>query len=87
ETVAIGGVETNSLASTLGLKTGDIINSVEIIKEGKTINITIDRTFKLIDAMLLVRRGDSIVFNYSRDGVAGSVTTPILTANNFIDIK
>lgn len=86
ETVQVAKFESDSLASGIGQKVGDILTSVEIIKNNETIVVKIDRMFKMIDAMLLVREGDSIKFNYTRDGVAGSVTTSALTTDNFIDI-
>ena len=86
ETVQVASVETDSLASSIGQQVGDILTSVEIIKEDETIVIEIDRMFKMIDAMLLVREGDCIKFNYTRGGVSGNVTTSTLTSDNFIDI-
>lgn len=87
ETVQVEKLEINSLAGSIGQQVGDILVSVEIIKSDKIITIEIDRRYKLIDAMLLVREGDCIKFNYTRSGVSGSVTTTTLTEANFIDIK
>lgn len=86
ETVQVAKFETDSLAKDIGQEIGDILTSVEIIKDSGTIVIELDRMFQMIDAMLLVREGDCIKFNYTRGGVAGSVTTSSLTSDNFIDI-
>ncbi|MBQ8522951.1 MAG: trypsin-like peptidase domain-containing protein [Clostridia bacterium] len=86
ETIGVKSFESESLAKDIGQQVGDILTSVEIIKEDETIVIEIDRMFKMIDAMLLVREGDCIKFNYTRNGIAGSVTTPVLTSDNFIEM-
>ena len=87
EDVAVASFEQDSLAKQIGLDLGDVITNIKIVKDSETIEIKVDRLFKLIDAMLLVREGDCITFEYTRLEVAGSVTTPTLTADNFIDIK
>ncbi len=87
EDVSISDVVEDSLADTLGLKIGDIINSIEIVSDRGNVKIDINHTYSLIDAMLLVRVGDSVVFNYTRAGFEGSVATADLTSLNFIDIK
>ena len=86
ETIGVKSFESESLAKDIGQQVGDILTSVEIIKEDETIVIEIDRMFKMIDAMLLVREGECIKFNYTRNGIAGSVTTPVLTSDNFIEM-
>ena len=55
-------------------------------KEDKTIVVEINRRFKLIDAMLYVREGDMLKFNYTRNGIAGTALTQILTSDNFIEV-
>ena len=87
EEVQIAQIEGDSLATELGLKIGDVINSVQIIRGEEIIEKPIDRTFTLIDMMLLVNEGDCIKFNYTRDGVSGSVTSVALTENYFTTIK
>lgn len=87
ETVAVSKIEAGSLATEMGLKVGDVINSVEIVKSSETIEIQATRLFRVIDVMLLVREGDSIVINYTRNGETGVAATPVLTADNFIDIE
>jgi len=87
EDVAVSKVEIDSIAHQIGLKVGDIITNVQIVKPTETINVNIDRTFMLIDTMLLVREGDSIIFNYTRKGVEGFSATTALLADNFIEIK
>ena len=87
EVVSIDEITHNSVADKIGLDVGDILTSVEIIKPDETIVVTADRLFKVIDIILLVRDGDCVKFNYTRDGVAGSATTPILTiADHFFII-
>lgn len=86
ETVAISEIVENSVAQALDLTPGDIINSVTIIKASGKIDVLIDRTFKLIDAMLMVREGDSVVFNYTRGNVTTNVATPVLVAGNFVEV-
>ena len=87
ETVSISNIEGASLGNDIGLKTGDVISSIEIINANGTTVIEIDRVFKVVDAMLLAREGDCIKINYVRNLVAGSVATNTLTAENFISVK
>lgn len=87
EDVEIVQIEGDSLATELGLKIGDIIDSVDIIRGENIVHKDIDRTFTLVDMMLLVNEGDCLKFNYTRDGVSGSVTSTQLTQEYFITIK
>lgn len=88
EEVSVASVEEDSLASEIGLKIGDVITGVEIVRAaGERVSIDINRVFTLIDAMWLVREGDSIIFNYTRGGTEGSVATQALIKDNFIDIN
>ena len=87
EEVSISSVVKDSLAESIGLKIGDVLTSVEIVGDEGSMEIDINRTYSLIDAMLLVRVGDSVIFNYTRAGVEGAVETAILTSDNFIDIN
>ena len=86
EIIKVALVSGDSLASNAGLQVGDILNSVEIIGQNRTIKIQIDRRFKMIDAMLYVREGDCIKFNYTRNNETGSATTSIITSDNLIEI-
>ncbi len=86
ETVAVSSVENKSVADNIGLDLGDIITSISIVKPTETIDVTINRTFTLVDAMLLVREGDCVTFNYIRKGIEGKATTTALTSQNFIEI-
>ncbi|MBQ3503006.1 MAG: trypsin-like peptidase domain-containing protein [Clostridia bacterium] len=87
EEVSVSGVNEDSLADVIGLKVGDVLTSVQIVSDEGIKEIEINHTYSLIDAMLLVRVGDSVIFNYSRAGVEGSVETAILTNQHFIEVK
>ncbi len=87
ETVRISQFATDSLAREHGFAVGDIITSVDIIKNDQTISIDIDRGFKLADALLLVREGDSVRFNYTRDEVAGTITIGAITRDNLVEVQ
>lgn len=88
ETVALSSVERDYLADEMGLKPGDIINSVKIVRGTETIyDKPIIRTFQLTDAMLLVREGDSVIFNYTRGESTTNLATPILTSEHFITVQ
>lgn len=87
EEVSISYIEQNSIASQIELQIGDIINSVEIINDEGTVTFDIERSFTLIDAMLLVKEGDCVKFNYTRLNESGSCTTPVLTETNFISVE
>ena len=87
ETVAVCGIENKSVADNVGLEEGDIITSISIIKPTETIDIMIERSFTFVDAMLLVREGDCVRFNFIRDGFEGSATTSTLYSQNFIEIE
>lgn len=87
EKVEISKTEGDSLAQEIGLKKGDIITSIEIIKPTETISVDVNRLFTAIDFLWEVEIGDCIKFNYIRGGVEGSVTSTSLTAENFININ
>ena len=86
ETIYVASINPNSLASTIGLEVGDIITSIDIIKNSTTITLDLNRRYQMIDAMLYAREGDQIKFIYTRNGVEQSATTSVLTSDNFIDI-
>ncbi|MFQ6723718.1 MAG: S1C family serine protease [Clostridia bacterium] len=86
ETVQVVVVNDDSLADVIGLEVGDILTSVEIIKNDDTIKVDIQRRHQVIDVLLYAREGDCVKFNYTRGGVAGSVTTAPLVAESFIEI-
>jgi len=87
ESIKISKFATDSLASDNGFEINDVITSVDIIKPQQTISIDIDRAFKLADALLMVREGDSVKINYTRGGVAGSITLANISANNLVTVK
>ena len=86
EVVKISSTTSESLANNLGLKSGDILTSLEIINESGTKVIKVERLFDVIDAGLLINEGDCIKFNYTRAGVSGSLTTSALTSENFLKV-
>ncbi len=85
--VKINKINDNSIASHIGLKAGDIIDSIDIIRGEQIISEEINRLFTLIDAMLNVRIGDNVRFNYTRSGISGSATTPVLDSTAFTSVK
>ena len=87
ETVCISKFAIDSLARDYGFLVGDIIDRVDIIKADQTITIDIDRGFKLADALLLVREGDSVRFGYTRNDVSGSITIDDIKSNHLVEIK
>ena len=87
ETIEIAKTEGDSLAQEIGLKKGDKITSIEIIKPTGTISVEVNRLFSAIDFLWKAEEGDCIKFNYTRNGVAGSVTSTALTTENFISVN
>ena len=87
EIVEVSKVEGDSLAQEIGLKKGDKITSIEIIKPTETISIDVNRLFTGIDFLWKAEIGDCIKFNYTRNGVEGSATSLTLTVDNFISIN
>lgn len=84
--VRIQAIGEDSVALSIGLKVNDIIDSIDIIKGNQVIHIEVNRLFTLIDCMLNVRVGDNVRFNYTRNGISGSATTPQLVSSNFTGI-
>ena len=64
EEVTAASVTKNSIAETLGLKEGDVIDA--ILVNGTEHEVL--RTFQIYDVLLTVRAGDSIRIRYERDG-------------------
>lgn len=87
ETVKVASVENNSLAQTMGIKAGDELTSVSVVKLNQIKSTEITRLFSMIDLMWSVREGDCIKIDYIRDGVAGSVTSTPVIAENFIKMN
>ncbi len=80
EEVAVDSVdETSPLYGQL--EKGDVITSVSV--NGATINV--DRTFKLVDSMLTVRAGDSIVIEITRNGESKSIEFTA-SADNIVQV-
>ena len=87
ETIEVAKTEGDSLAQEIGLKKGDKIISVEIIKPTKCIDVEANRLFTVIDFLWNAEEGDCVKFNYIRNGEAGSATTVALTPDNFNIVK
>lgn len=63
ETINIQSVSADSVAQTIGLKAGDVINAITI--NGKT--HAVDRYFEIGDLSLAIRTNDTISITYVRD--------------------
>ena len=87
ETIEVAKTEGDSLAQEIGLKKGDKITSIEIIKPTETISVQVNRLFSAIDFLWNAELGDCVKFNYTRDGVDGSVVSSALTIDNFISVN
>ncbi len=87
ETIEVSKIEGDSIAQEVGLKKGDKLTSVEIIKPTKTISVEVNRLFTAIDFLWNTEIGDCIKFNYIRNGESGSVTTVALAEDNFNIVK
>ena len=84
ETISVNQLGGEGLATSAGLRTGDILHSMTIVKENESIYVELDRGFKFLDAMLLVREGDSIIFEYTRGDVTTSSASRLATSNDFM---
>ena len=87
EKVEISKTEGDSLAQEIGLKKGDIITSIDIIKPDTTISIEVNRLFTAIDFLWNVEVGDCIKINYVRGEVEGSAISQAITSENFIKVN
>lgn len=76
ETVTVSD-EVESTAAAYGkLQKGDVIKKITIVNHTtgeNRVELDVTRTFVVIDSMLLAREGDTVIIDYERDGVAGSV--------------
>ena len=68
EEVIVDSVDESGIAYGQ-LKSGDVVLSVSV----NGVKTQVDRTFKIVDAMLCVREGDIVVFEIMRGGEALSV--------------
>ncbi len=70
ETVKISGVALGSLAKANGLKSGDVLKSIEV--DGTLIPIV--REFSYHDALMLCKAGSTVTIRFTRDGTSKTVT-------------
>lgn len=78
ETISIVEVASGSIAETIGLQAGDILNSIYI----NNVEYKLNKHFEISDVMLMVRVGDVIKVNYTRDSnTTDSSTYTILTTD------
>ena len=68
EDIVISSVTSSSIASKMGLSSGDILETFTI--NSKT--YTLARNFDIFDLLLTVREGDVISFTFTRDGTQNS---------------
>lgn len=82
ETVVCNGVESGSIAESIGLNVGDELVSLTI--NGNKINF--DRYFNLGDALYTVRQGDVISLTYKRGDSVVQSTEYTVTAGNLVNV-
>ncbi len=63
EDVSVTSVEAGSIASKMGLSSGDIIKSIRIDEA-----VNVDRAYEFVDELLDIRSGDTIAITILRDG-------------------
>ena len=63
EDVSVTSVEAGSIASKMGLSSGDIIKSIRIDED-----VNVDRVYEFVDELLDIRSGDTIAITILRDG-------------------
>lgn len=84
ETVTVSAINSGSVCEGV-LQAGDVLTSIDIVREGTTVETcTINRVYNATEFLLKARVGDTVRLNYTRDGVAASaqfdVTTEQLTS-------
>lgn len=93
--IGIANITSGKMADKMGLKAGDIIKSVTIIRgeenikkysELKVSSLKINRLYETIDFFLNTRMGDCVKIEYLRDGVVGFATSTSLTTDDFVQI-
>lgn len=82
EEAVVYTVNSGSIAATLGLKEGDIINSIGV--NGK--DYPINRSFDVSDLLLTVRAGNAIKVNYTRDGVEGATAEYLVLSGDLVSL-
>lgn len=93
--IEIADLIADGVADEMGLKKGDILKSIKIIRGTENAGIygeidaeavEITRLFTIIDYMLGARVGDVIQIEYTRGEVTGTATSTALTADNFVAV-
>lgn len=79
EKIKFSDITEGGLASSAGLLVGDELKEIEIISTDQYGNptsyvVTIDRLYKVTDAMLCARAGDTLKVTYERDGIENNVS-------------
>lgn len=95
ENVGIVSVVAEGVLAEMGLKKGDVLQSISIIRSlenqtkygeaGDGLDITRDYMFG--DFLLNARVGDVIQIKYTRAGVEGTATSVALTQDNFVSVQ
>lgn len=86
EKIKVQSVTDGGLASAAGLVAEDVLSEIEIIdKNGASNVVAIDRLFKITDALLTARVGDTVKIKYTRGGVEG-VASVVLTDASITEI-
>lgn len=94
--VAIQSIVAEGVADDMGLKSGDILKSITIIRgdEKKELygdlqenGVAITRLYTVVDFLLNARVGDIIQIEYSRGGVIGTAVSVALTQENFVTVQ
>lgn len=78
ETINVSSVAENSIANTMGLQSGDIINSI-VLNGNET---EVNRNFEIGDLLLQVREGNAIIIKFTRAGEAQQTSTYIVKASD-----
>lgn len=86
EKIKVQSVVDGGLASVAGLVAEDVLTEIEIIdKNGSSNAVTVDRLFKITDALLTASVGDTVKIKYERGGANG-VASVVLTAECITEI-
>ncbi len=83
EDVYVSEVVSNGLMSTLGLKAGDRLISINV----NDTEYCLKRYFNLGDYLYTVRPGDTVSFTYERDGVKINSTKATVSSSNFVTVS
>ena len=78
----------NSIASKLGLQTGDVIKSISIKHNGIITTIDYTQSYLVPESLLNIRAGDTITLTISRNQqeiILGSLDTFIIKASDLVE--